>query len=217
MFLHYILNENSKSLIRQFLQAQILNPAKNDWVHTVRENLEELEIGLEFNDIEILSKNSFKTFIDKKIEARVLDYLIEIKNEHSKVKHIKYTNLKLQNYFRSPEHVNMDIPKFIFHARTRMLDVRENFKNKYIKTISHTKCPLGCADLDKQEHLLLCTKIEKNSLISAKYQPKYQDLFSQDSEKQIKIALILQERLSRRKILIQKMDRGEPLCVFSSA
>ena len=111
----------------------------------------------------------------------------------------------------------MDIPKFIFHARSRMLDVRENFKNKYTKTSTLTKCPLGCADLDNQEHLLLCTKIENSSLISMKYQPNYQDLFSQASDKQIKIGIILQERLEKRKIILQKMDRGEPLGVFSSA
>ena len=217
MFLHYILNEKNKSLIKQFLQAQILNPVKNDWIHTVRENLDELEIGLEFDNIEVLSKNNFKNFVDKKIEARALNYLIEIKNKHSKVKHIKYTSLKLQNYLRSTEHVNMDIPKFIFHARSRMLDVRENFKNKYTKTNTHTKCPLGCAELDNQEHLVLCTKIENSSLISMKYQPNYQDLFSQSSEKQIQIGIILQERLTKRKMILQKLDRGEPLCVFSSA
>ena len=71
--------------------------------------------------------------------------------------------------------------------------------------------------MDNQEHLVLCTKIENSSLISMKYQPNYQDLFSQSSDKQIQIGIILQERLTKRKILLQKLDRGEPLCVFSGA
>ena len=65
--------------------------------------------------------------------------------------------------------------------------------------------------------MLLCNKLEKPSLILKKYQPKYQDLFDQNSDKQIKVAVILQERLSKRRILIQKIDRVEPLCVFSNA
>ena len=44
-----------------------------------------------------------------------------------------------------------------FHERTRMLNVRNNFKNKYRKHIIN--CPLGCEKEDSQEHLLSCEKI----------------------------------------------------------
>ena len=70
-FLHYILNEDNKSLINQVLQEQMKSPVKNDWILTVWEDLKELEIGLDLKDIEELSKEGFKRFIDKKIDARV--------------------------------------------------------------------------------------------------------------------------------------------------
>ena len=76
MFLHYILNEDEKSLLKQVLNAQIADPVRNDWILTVREDLEELEIMLEFDNIQELSKHSFKTFIHKKIEHCVLNYTV---------------------------------------------------------------------------------------------------------------------------------------------
>ena len=213
MFLHYNLNEEDKSLIKQVLQEQIKNPVKNDWILTVREDMEELEIGLDFQDIEELSKDAFKRFIDKKIEGKVLRYLNNIKSNHKKVSHIKHESLKLQNYFEASKVVNTNLTKFIFHARCCMLDVKDNFKNRYAR--SHTNCALGCDEPDSQEHLIRCKKLESNCVVLEQEQPEYQNLFSEDIEKQSKIATILQERYKKRKEIIQKMDRGEPHSVFS--
>ena len=58
------------------------SPVKNGWILTVWEDLKELEIGLDLKDIEELSKEGFKRFIDKKIDARVLEYLNDIKSKH---------------------------------------------------------------------------------------------------------------------------------------
>ena len=62
-------------------------------------------------------------------------------------------------------------------------------------------CPLGCPTLDSQEHLLCCTRIEYNCLVNEKNEPKYEDLFSEDSTKQIAIAKILKGRLEKRKAM----------------
>ena len=53
MFLHYILKEEKESLIRRFFESQARNPGRNDWVSTVRSNLDYLEIWLDFEQIEI--------------------------------------------------------------------------------------------------------------------------------------------------------------------
>ena len=74
MFLHYKLNEKTDSLINKFLHTQIDNPTKNAWIHTVREDLEKLEIGLDLETIRDLSRESFERFVDKKLENLALDY-----------------------------------------------------------------------------------------------------------------------------------------------
>ena len=77
-----------------------------------------------------------------------------------------------------------------------MLNVRNNFKNKYPKHMRN--CPLGCEMEDSQKKLLSCEKISDKlglSCVSAVVQPQYNDLFIEDSLKQMQIATILQERL----------------------
>ena len=199
MFLHYIMNEDDKSLVKQVLLAQIEYPVKNDWILTVREDFEELEIALTLDDIEGLGKDMFKSFIDKKIEKRALDYLNEIKAKHTKVSHILHKELKTQNYLKASGNNDTKLSKFIFHARTRMLDVKENYRNRYVNERTQTNCALGCAELDTQEHLLFCKKLDIQNLIAKKQQPKYQDLFSENSQKQSDIASILHERFLKKK------------------
>ena len=182
MFLHYMLNQDSKSLIHQFIQAQIKDTAKNDWIHTVMEDLEDLEIGLDFETIKELSKESFKIFVDKQLETLALDYLNKIKAKHSKVNHIIHKNLRMQNYLEASKQENTKLSKFIFHARSRMLDVKENFRNRYMNTKTTRNCPLDCTELDTQEHLLWCDKIESQDILSQSYKPKYEDLFGEDCE-----------------------------------
>ena len=62
-FLHYILHENESSLIHQFLVAQAKNPSKSDWVKTVTNDLQELNIQLNFEDIKNISKAMFKNLV----------------------------------------------------------------------------------------------------------------------------------------------------------
>ena len=199
MFLHYILNEDKKSLIYRCLEAQMRNPVRNDWILTVWEDFEELDIALDIETISTLSIGCYRKFLFKKIEDRVLHYLNEMKSKHSKVMHLKHEILKLQNYLLPANQKDVQLSKFIFHAKTRMLKVRHNFKNNYVH--KSKECPLGCGSEDTQEHLLFCSKIVESS-VSTLNQPNYEDLFSEESLKQITIAAILQRRLNIRKGMI---------------
>ena len=175
------------------------NPVRNDWILTVWEDFEELDIALDIETISTLSIGCYRKFLFKKIEDRVLHYLNEMKSKHSKVMHLKHEILKLQNYLLPANQKDVQLSKFIFHAKTRMLKVRHNFKNNYVH--KSKECPLGCGSEDTQEHLLFCSKIVESS-VSTLNQPNYEDLFSEESLKQITIAAILQRRLNIRKGMI---------------
>ena len=146
-----------------------------------------------------------------------MDYLKEIKSKHKKVSHILHKELKTQNYLKASENIDTKLAKFIFHARTRMLNVKENFRNRYSNEKAQTNCALGCPEPDSQQHLLVCNKLDNQNMIEKEQQPEYQDLFSESSQKQSMVALILQDRFLKRRNMIQNMDRGEPINVFSSA
>ena len=123
------------------------------------------------------------------------------KAKHSKVLHIVHRSLNLQEYLKPNNIQNIQLSKFLFLARTRMVECRTNFSNQY-KT-DDLKCPLKCSDQDTQEHIIHCDKIDINCL--AEELPKHSDLFANDVENQLKVAAILQDRLQRRKKLLKEL------------
>ena len=64
-----------------------------------------------------------------------------------------------------------------------MLDLRENFKNKYKS--SELTCELCALHQDNQKSIHTCIKL------SAKNIPIYEDIFSPKVQKQVKVSLIL--------------------------
>ena len=76
------------------------------------------------------------------------------KNEHSKLRNIKYYVLKMQPYLKS-NLVNTTQAKQLFRFRTRMSNVKSNFKSMYSKI--GLLCPLpGCLEIEDDKHLLNC-------------------------------------------------------------
>ena len=68
MFLHYIiLNEDEGSLIFRFLQAQAQNPNKDDWYLTILEDMNYLEIFLDFEQIKSASRQQLKDLVDESV------------------------------------------------------------------------------------------------------------------------------------------------------
>ena len=57
MFLHHIMKQEKESLLFQFFLAQVRSPSQNDWVSQVIKDLEEIDLDIEFEDIENTSKD----------------------------------------------------------------------------------------------------------------------------------------------------------------
>ena len=87
-------------------------------------------------------------------KIKAFQYLIDI--EHSKTKELKnyHTELKLANYLKETS-LNRKEKKVIFHARTRMLPCKANFKSSYASLICDYCVSLS---IDDQQHLLLCSQ-----------------------------------------------------------
>ena len=114
-FLHYILHEDEKSLIYQFLMAQSENPGKNDWVSTVTEDLQKLDIELSFEDIKKTSKLSFKQLVKERVKTKAFQYLTGVQKTHSKSINLKYSELKLQEYLEPNNEMTIKEKAFIYH------------------------------------------------------------------------------------------------------
>ena len=78
--------------------ARCLEPnwsTKNDWTNQVQEDLNELNIDLSLEEIKKKSENSFKRLVKIKTEELALDYLLNLKENHTKMDNIHYSQLKM--------------------------------------------------------------------------------------------------------------------------
>ena len=63
-FLHYILNNDPKSMVHRFFITQMKNKTKKDWVSTVLDDLSRLELShLSMEEIAAVKKTSFIALI----------------------------------------------------------------------------------------------------------------------------------------------------------
>ena len=203
LFLHSILQEDPNSLIHRFFKSQLSNPVKGDWVLDVKQNLQDLEIVETIEEIQQMKINKFRKIVNNAIRKKTLKDLNKVKMSHSKVKHIEYASLDMQNYLK-PGNLTMFEAKFAFHARCRMLKVRTNFS----QSNSSKFCPL-CKDpdnLDTQSHLLECEQIVHDELVVGKA-TEYDQLFSKNIDDQTVIIKMLKNCLEKRKKILEEEER----------
>ena len=131
MFLHYVLNEDQESLICRLYKAQVKNQTINDWSLTVENDLKELGISQSNEEIKTLKKEKFAEIVEQIVEERALQFLNSVSLKHTNVLHIVHTKLCMQEYLKSNKVQNIYHSKFIFQARTRMLDCKTNISNEH--------------------------------------------------------------------------------------
>ena len=92
---------------------------------------------------------------------------------------------------------------FMFLAKTRNLDLKDNFKYKWDNLL----CPIPkCAEIDDQKHLYLgkClyNKEANNSSV-------YEELFSNNHEKSVNVMRILKLNFESRQLLLSSNEDPE--------
>ena len=155
-------------------------------------------------------RDTYKLQIKAKIKTAAFDYLKEKQQQHSKIKHIRYDTLCVQNYMVSPIFPNEEVN--LLHAlRSRTTECRANFKQKYIH--SNILCTLCQLENEDQQHILQCSIIlrEYNSDEVAQSSVKYDDIFSEDVHKQKEVtSLFLKLFEIRKKLNEDKTSQEDP-------
>ena len=173
LYLHNILKRHDSELIRQVYDAMKESPLKEDWIHMVNKDKEDLELNLTDEAISKLSKSEFKKIVKLKVRKLAFIQLENIKKSHSKVKDIIHTNMKApQSYITSSEFSNK-LKSLLFNLRCK--GVNEFKSNFYIST-----CPCKISN-DTQEHALQCSRTKQhlnNEHLQLIDSVKYSDLFS---------------------------------------
>ena len=128
MFLHYILQEHEESLLFSFLLAQMEDPKDGDWWLTVKNEMEELKLDVTLSEIKQMSKKTFKNKVKTSVSREAFKWLSLNKTELKKVKNIEHVQHDIQKYLSSSI-LSVEQAQFLFHLRTKMLFLRNNYRN----------------------------------------------------------------------------------------
>ena len=181
--MHYILNQEEDSLMLRFFNAQLSNPVEGDWTEQVEKDLQDLNMNLSMNEIKSLSEECFRTKVKNAILKAAFEWLTSEKLKRSNVMNISYEKLQMQEYLLSTEMETRE-KKLLFQLRTRMVDLKVNFKNGH----ADLSCPLCSRSEDNQMHVLECSIILRNTSFFSDQSSAYSDIFSDEVKKQAVVA-----------------------------
>ena len=155
-YLHYLLSKETDGMLGKFFWAQWRNPVKGDWVTTVKDDMADLGFS-DINEIKLLSKYRIKVTVKQRVKELALNHLQEKLLSSSKMKHLRYYQLELQDYFKH-HHLSVDDMRGTFRFRVRMHSFGENYR----RDNNDTLCPLCFSHIDSQDYLNECTTIKTN-------------------------------------------------------
>ena len=133
------------------------------------------------NRIENESKLRLKLILDRLIKDLAFEELKMKKESHSKVKNLEHKSYEMQKYLKSnPVKITQEEAKEIFKLRSKVTEVKENFKGKY----ENIECEL-CKEEENQEHIMTCKELNKNEKIEKI--PDFEEIYKGNITNQLKI------------------------------
>ena len=187
-FLHYLLNEDSESLVHRFLKSQMKNKTRRDWVTSVQSDLKFLGLeDLDMEKIKNMKKVSFMKMVKENNDIKTFEKLQLRKKSHSKVEKIEHTHIKMQMYLQPNQtNIKREEAQLIFKLRCRVTDVKNNLQGTY----DNQECRICGEESETQQHILLCKVINKEKDLK---EFKYDSLFNGTVEEKLKIARMFKE------------------------
>ena len=118
MYYWNLLQKDETELVKKVFLTQRSLATKNDWVTQLESDLKECEITLSEEEIKSMKKDTFKTLVKKQIKNAAKEYLIKLRNKHSKTENLLVKDC-MKDYLRSGE-ITTEEKKLLFAMKTRM-------------------------------------------------------------------------------------------------
>ena len=118
------------------------------------------------------------------------------------MKSLTYNTYQLQGYLCSPL-FNNESRNLLFRLRTRTVSgIKCDFKGIY----TDTSCPMGCGQSDTIHHILTCTVLSSyhQSKSISLNDTKFEDIFSENIQKQKSITEIYKQLIQIRNEVISR-------------
>ena len=188
LFYHYIINQDEKSLIFRFLQAQKDSPTKGDWFSIVKSNMLFINFSMTDEQMKHTTKYKLKKILKEKIETKAFQYLQNMRG--SKGKEIMYNKLSMSEYLLPNSYgLNIEEKKLMYNIRNRMLkNIHYNFKSTNMNTL----CRSGCPILETEYHIYICPMINEKTV---KNQIEFHKIYNGHISDQVKVLRKMKENL----------------------
>ena len=162
LYLHNILARDENQLLSRFFKAQNGNLSKGDWSEIVKKDLSDFSLKFTFDQIKHMKYEKFKSIVKKACKIYTLNHLLLTKSSHRKGKNLEYSKIETKEYLLTNK-ITVSQAMLLFKIRSRMLEVKMNFKEKYLNNDKLLLCKL-CEndDLDEQSHVTLCPAVKNN-------------------------------------------------------
>ena len=152
--MYYRIMKNQTNLTKYLTQTN----EKTTWMTNIE--LTATKYGIELQELTAMTTKKSKVHIRKKIQTKFRELLFNNKEGKSKIKYLT------EGYLRNEKTTYTDLldrqqTSIIFKARCRMLDIKNNYKNKY----TNNTCRLCKQQDETQEHIFeRCPETRKYNL-----------------------------------------------------
>ena len=119
-YLHHLVTRKENEMLCKTFWTQWHHPVRGDWVLQVIEDLEMFETPCNLPWIRSKSKLSFKTMVRSKTKELSFKLLSKMKEKHSKMENLLYTELKMQTYLENHQ-IKVYEVRTLFKFRTRIM------------------------------------------------------------------------------------------------
>ena len=202
MYWWHLVHIGPSEVLKKFYIVQKLNRSKDDWVCQLEKDKKEL--NLEWSDEKVKSfyKEQFRNIVKSRIETNAGKHLEGIRLSHSKTENLKFVGFKPSEYLLS-KNLTVEEIKTLFRLRSRMVEVKENFKNAHKDNLWCRLCQLF---KENQQHLLECPVIRVNLKGVINFQELDINMIFGTISNQEKLAKNYQIIFQKRKDLLEEAE-----------
>ena len=166
MYWWHLVHIDPSEVLSKFYVVQKLNRSKDDWVCQLEKDKKDLNLDWLDEKVKNYSKEQFRHLVKRRIEINAGKHLEGIRLSHSKTENIKFVGFKPAQYLLSKNLTIAEV-KTLFKLRTRMVEVKDNFRNFHIENMWYRLCHLFS---ENQQHLLEWPVIRGNLKDIIKFQ-----------------------------------------------
>ena len=203
MYYWTLLRKSNEELVKQVFDVQKSFSSKDDWINQKNEDKTSLNIDISEDSIKKMTKYKFKKLVKQKIQIKASEFLYNIRDQENRTKSKNLKNYKFQNYLKC-NNISIKEKKLLFSLRTRTVDVKTNYRNKY-KLNMYCRLCKDTSEEESERHLLKCKNIidniDSNIDIST---AKYESIFSENIEDQVSITKIYRAIFKTQAKLLQE-------------